>query len=97
MGGKHSVKNLKEILTVVKVASIVVIREVVKDGYQHKDLGAFLKSPEFEAAIKPAIEDAHLAVSEVTELDFFDGLDLGRHVYTMADEILDELKKLKKA
>ena len=92
MGGKYGTANSEEILTLVKVAALAILKEVKKDGYQPKDLGAFLKSPEFEGALAPALKDAELVPSEVTELDFFDGLRLARFGYNVMDEIIDALK-----
>ncbi len=92
MGGKYGTKETKEVVTLGKVVTLAILAEVKKDGFQVKDLGAFLKSPEFEKAVVPAVENVELVASEVTELDFFDGLALSKHAYACADEILDALK-----
>lgn len=94
MGGKHGTKNVKDCLYLGKVVTLCILREVKKDGFQYKDLGAFLKSAEFEAAVAEAVKDVDQVVPELTELDFFDGLDLGKYVYSSVNDILDELKAL---
>jgi hypothetical protein len=93
MGGKYGVKNLKEVLTLGTVVTVCIVKEVLKDGFQVTDLGAFLKSPEFEAAVKPAVEGVEQVPLEATELDLFDGLELSRHAYTCVTQVLDVFKK----
>lgn len=92
MGGQYGTQNTEELLTLVKVMVLATLAEVTKDGFQPKDLGAFLKSPEFEAALGPAVAEIQLAPLELTELDFFDGLHLARHAYACMDDVLDALK-----
>jgi hypothetical protein len=92
MGGQYGTKNTEELLYAVKVAVLAVVREAQKDGWQPKDLGAFLKSPEFEAALAPALSDVGVVGNELMEVDFFDGLRLARYCYGIMDEVLDELK-----
>ncbi len=96
MGGQYGTQNAEELLFLVKVACLAILAEVKKDGWQPKDLGAFLKSPAFEAALAPALKDANLAVQELTELDFFDGLRLARFGYGVMDDVLDALKEAAK-
>lgn len=97
MAGKYGTKETKELLNVVKVVALSIVKEVKKDGFQPKDLAAFLKDPAFDAAVKPALEGIGEVVPEVTELDFFDGLDLGKYGYAVMDEILEALKGVVKA
>lgn len=94
MGGKYGVKETKDCLYLSKVITLCVLREVKKDGFQIRDLGAFLKSGEFEGAVGEALKDIDKVDDEVLELDFRDGLELSRYVYGMADDILDEVRAL---
>lgn len=96
MGGQFGTKETEDCLYLAKVVAINVLREVKRDGFQPMDLGAFLKSAEFEKAIHQAMENVDKVSSEVAELDFFDGLSLGRYVYLMASDILGELRALSK-
>ncbi len=92
MGGQFGTANTEEVLNVVKVACLAVLAEAKKDGWQPKDLGAFLKSAEFEAALAPALKDVEKVPMELAELDFFDGLRLARYGYGVMDDVLDALK-----
>jgi hypothetical protein len=92
MAGKYGTKETKELLTLVKTIGLAIVKEAKKDGWQPKDVLAFLKSDLVEAAIAPALQDIVTIPLEVTELDVFDGLDLGRHAYGCMDEIVDALK-----
>lgn len=93
MGGQFGTANTEEVLTVIKAAVVAVLREAKRDGWQPKDLGAFLKSADFEAALAPALKDIEKVPAELTELDFFDGLRLARFGYGVMDDVLDELKQ----
>lgn len=97
MGGKYSTTETKELLTLIKAVGLAIIAESKKDGWQPKDLLAFLKSDLVEAAIGPALAGIEQVPAEVTELDFRDGLDLGRFAYGCMDELIDALKAVVKA
>lgn len=94
MGGQHGTKETEDCLYLAKVVALNVLREVKRDGFQVTDLGAFLKSAEFEKAVTLALENVDLVKNEVAELDFFDGLHLGRYAYLMAMDILGEIRSL---
>jgi DNA-binding transcriptional MerR regulator len=94
MGGVHGTKETKDWLYVGKVVVLNILREARKDGFQMKDIGAFLKSPEFEGALREAIKDTDKVDEEILEMDFFDGLDIARYGYSMMDDILGEFRAL---
>ena len=96
MAGTYGTKNTEELLELVRVMSIAILEEVKKDGWQPKDLGAFLKSAKLEAVLAPAVKDAAVAVQELAELDFFDGLALAKYGYGIMDEVLAALKGVAK-
>lgn len=93
MGGKFGTKETKEVLTLGKVVTVAIAKEVAKDGFQKEDLVAFMKSPEFEKAVVDAVVGAELVPAEVTELDVFDGLSIAKHSYECAMEVVGALKK----
>ncbi len=97
MAGKYDVHNTEELLTLVKLATISILQAIAKDGFQPKDLAAFLKSGTFEAAIAPALKDAHLVIPELSELDMWDGVQLAKFAYGQMDDILTEIKLAGKA
>lgn len=93
MAGKYGVENTKEVLTLAKVVAVEIVKQVKKDGFQVTDLGAFLKSPEFEAALGPALQDIQLVPAEMGELGVIDGVALGRFAYDVVQAVMDELRK----
>ncbi len=92
MAGTYGVENTKEVLTLAKVVALAVVKEAKKDGFQIADLGAFLKSPEFEAALVPALADIQLVPQEMGELGLIDGVALGRAAYEMVQEVMEALR-----
>lgn len=95
MAGKYGTKETQELLYATKVAILAVVREAKKDGWQPTDLGAFLKSAEFEAAVGPAVQGAEGVIDELGELDIWDDLVLGKYVYSMVTDIVGELRALR--
>ena len=93
MAGKFGVQHTQEVLTLAKVVALAVVKEVKKDGFQLLDLAAFLKSEAFEAALAPALEGIENVPQEMTEVDLFDGIKLGRFTYDVVQEVMEELKK----
>lgn len=85
-------KNIEELLSLGKVVTISILQAVSKDGFQLSDLGAFLKSDEFEKAVGPAIQGLDLALQEASDIDLIEGLKLARLGYAMVDEIITEAK-----
>lgn len=92
MGGKHGTKETAECLYLVKVVALTVIREVKRDGFQVTDLGAFLKSAEFETALTAALTGVDEVPAELAELDLRDDLALGRAVYGVVTDVVQELR-----
>ena len=92
MGGKYGVKETKEVVTLAEVVTVAILQEVKKDGFQVADLGAFLKSADFEKAVAPALQGIENVPAELTELDLFDGLELGKHTYGMVQNVLGVMK-----
>lgn len=93
MAGKYGVENTKEVLNLAKVVALAIVKEVKKDGFQVTDLGAFLKSAEFDASLQPALTDIALVPMEMGELGLIDGVALGRHAYEMVQEVMEALRK----
>jgi hypothetical protein len=90
------VKDTKEVITLAKVVTCIILKEAYKDGFQWKDLGSFLQSPAFEAALRPAVEGIQNVAPELLDLDFFETIELSRHVYGQSMDVLDTLKDLAK-
>lgn len=92
-----SVKETTDILYLTKVIVLNIVREIAKDGFQVSDIGAFLKSGEFEKALQEAIAGADKVLGEVSNLSLMDDLSLARYVYNMAMDIVGEVKAAKAA
>ena len=94
MAGKYGTKETKEVLDLVLgVISLEVVKEIKRDGFQPSDLGAFLKSPQFDAKLAAALDGVQLVPSELTEIDLFDGVSLSRHAYGLTVDLMEVLKK----
>lgn len=93
MGGVYSVVNSKELVTLAKVVTVFLATESKKDGFQLTDVAKLLQSPEFLTAVGPALHDVEKVPSEMGEVDFVDGLELGRHTYSAVMEVLEAFKK----
>lgn len=94
MGGQYGIKETKDVLDlVIGCVAMEIVKEIKKDGFQITDLGAFIKSPEFEAKLGAAIENIALVPSEAVEIDLFDGIALGRYAYGLMSELIDQLRK----
>lgn len=85
-------KNIEELMDLGKIVTISILKAVSKDGFQMADLGAFLKSDEFEKAVGPALDGINLALEEASDIDLIEGLKLARLGYAMVDEIITEAK-----
>ncbi len=96
MGGKFGTKATVEVIELVKVVAASIIAEVAKDGFQPTDLAAFLQSDAFTKKLAPVIDDIGLVLPEVTELDVWDDIAIGKEVYGVVQEIIADLKALKK-
>jgi hypothetical protein len=81
MAGQYGVKETLEVWKCAKAAIFAIVREAKRDGFQPTDMAAFLKSPEFEAAVSPALQGVEQVPAELGELDIFDDLALARTVY----------------
>jgi hypothetical protein len=86
------IKETKEVVTLGRVITIIILKAAQKDGFQWQDLGAFLNSPEFSQAVVPAVDGIQSVGKELVDLDFFEALELSRHVYGEAMAVLDVLK-----
>lgn len=94
MAGKYGVEESKDVLDfAIGVVAKEIVKEIKRDGFQVTDLGAFLKSPEFETKLAQALDGIQLVPSEMTEVDLFDGINLGRHAYGLIVDLMEEIKK----
>lgn len=87
------INETKEVITLAGFIASHIIREIKKDGFQYTDLASFLKSDDFDAVLKPAVEGMSAVPVELTDLNFFEGVALSKHAYDVfVEEIIDALK-----
>lgn len=91
-----AVKAIEDCLNVVKFAAVAIIQAAGADGFQWTDLGAFLKSDEFQTALSAAVPEATEALAEAVSLGLMDDLELARYCYNFAVDIAAALKALPK-
>lgn len=87
------IKETKEVLDLVEALGVAIAVEVKKDGFQPKDLAAFLKSEEFMSKVQPAIDKVEQVPNELADLDFIESIQLARHGYGNMEKILEALGK----
>jgi hypothetical protein len=92
MAGKFGVSSIKNLMTTGKIAAISVIQAVAKDGFQASDLLAPLSSPSFQARLESAIIDFRGVIPEISELDVWDGLDIGKHAWACWADLKTEFE-----
>lgn len=86
------IQESKDVLKLVEVVAVAIIKESCKDGFQITDLGAFLKSPAFEAAVGPAMEGIEKVPGELSDLSWLESIQFGRAVYDSVMNIVEEIK-----
>ncbi|MCP3681737.1 MAG: hypothetical protein GY861_03515 [bacterium] len=85
------IKETKEVMALVKAIAIPILKEVKKDGFQPQDILAFIGSPGFTAALQPAISGITQVPAEVADISVMEGLELGKYVYDIVQEIMAEV------
>lgn len=88
-------KNTIEVLSLGKIVTLAILAEVKKDGFQIADLGAFLKTDEFHAAVKPAMDDIDQVDDELIAAGPLDWLFMARAAYSDCMEVVEFLQAWK--
>jgi len=91
MSGKLGVVNTKTLITLVKLGAISVLQQVAKDGFQPVDLIAPLGSKQFQDTLEANLTSFVKVIPELTELDMWDGAELGKHAYAAWLDVKTEL------
>ena len=87
------IKNIQEIQKLGEVVMISIVEEIAKDGFQKKDLLAFMRSPEFYKAIGPAVDDIGEIGSELADLDMAEIGILARESFETLMRLVEAFKK----
>lgn len=91
-GDPMTVKSTEACLDVAKVVATEVIKAVMADGFQWTDLGAYLKSDAFQAAVAKAVPAVSNVPVEVASLGLMDDLELARYAYNFATDVVAAFK-----
>jgi hypothetical protein len=92
MAGTYGTDAISNALSTIKIAAIANIQAVAKDGFQVSDLVAFVSSPTFQAHAKQTFDEKALIMLEAGELDAFDKIAIGWHVYLCLKDLTTEIK-----
>lgn len=92
MAGKYGVVSIKNLMTTGKIAAIAVLQAVAKDGFQVSDLLAPLSSPTFQGRVETAVLDFRNVIPEISELDVWDGLEIGKHAWACWADLKTEFE-----
>lgn len=91
MGGQYGVSNAKELVSLACAVAVYMAKKA-KDGLSAGEIFGLLQDEAFKAAVGPALDNLNLVPSELGELDFGDGINLGRHTYEKVSEVLEAFK-----
>jgi hypothetical protein len=87
------IKNIEEVAALVELIAVEVCRAAVKDGFQVKDLVAFLQAPDFDAKLQAAIEGVDQLPDEGSDLGLIETLTLAKDVQRIVYNVVAALKK----
>lgn len=91
MSGKLGVESVKSLISLAKLGWISVLQAVAKDGFQAADLLAPLSSPTFQEQAVHILEDFAKVIPELSDLDVWDGIEIGKHAYACWADLKTEL------
>jgi hypothetical protein len=92
MAGKYGIVETRELILFFKTLILRSVRETRVDGFQPEDLKRILNDPQLLKDFFLAVGGAETASKELHEIDFMDGLELGKFLYACVVEIVSELK-----
>lgn len=93
MSGKFGVSETRELVIFLKNLILLCMKEMKEDGFQPDDLKAILTDPQIASDFFLAIEGISTAKEEMKELDFQDGLEISKFLYSCVTEIVSEIRK----
>lgn len=92
MSGQYGVKSIKSLITTAKLGAIAILQGIALDGFQPKDFIAPLSSPIFQGQAMQFLTNFRGAIPEVSELDLWDGLEIGAHLMASWKDLKTEYK-----
>lgn len=86
------IKNLKEVLALLQLLTTETCKAIGKDGFQPKDLLAFLEAEDFNEKLQAAMEDFSEVAGEAMDVGLLEGIDLARTAQRIITEAVAALK-----
>jgi hypothetical protein len=87
------IKNVEEVIAIVKLVVVETCKAVKDEGFQVADLTAALSSPEFETKLEAAIDGVSELDAEVRDIGLVEGIKLARDVQDLVTSVMAALKK----
>jgi hypothetical protein len=87
------IKNIQEVAALVELVAVEICKASVKEGFQVKDLVAFLEAPDFEEKLQAAIDGIDQLPDEGSDLGLIETLTLAKDVQRIVTNVVAALKK----
>jgi hypothetical protein len=87
------IKNIQEIAALVEIIAVEVCKASVKEGFQVKDLVAFLQAPDFDTKLQAAIDGLDQVPDEAADVGLIEGITLAKDVQRIVYNVVSALKK----
>lgn len=87
------IKNIEEVAALIELIAVEVCKAAVKDGFQVKDLIAFLQAADFDEKLQAAIDDIDQIPDEASDVGFLEGVALAKDVQRIVTNVVAALKK----
>ena len=87
------IKNIQEVAALVELLLVETCKSVAKDGFDVKDLIAFLQAPDFNDKLQAAIDGMEKIPEEGADVGFMEGIALSKDVQRIVVNVVAALKK----
>jgi hypothetical protein len=87
------IKNIQEIAALVEIIAVEVCKASVKEGFQVKDLVAFLQAPDFDTKLQAAIDGLDQVPDEAADVGLIEGITLAKELQRIVTSVVAALKK----
>ena len=86
------IKNIEEVAALVELVLVEVCKSVSKDGFDVKDLVAFLSAPDFDEKLQAAIDGLDQIPDEGADVGMMEGLSLAKTVRRIVTNVVAAMK-----
>jgi hypothetical protein len=86
------IKNVEEVIAIVKLVVVETCKAVKDEGFQVADLTAALNAPEFQAKLEEAIDGVSELEAEVKDIGLLEGISLARQIQDLVTSTMAALK-----